>query len=201
LANYLAISAVGEALRAHLESAWPESLDEDYPCAFSLVASGQLSEFEEPEDAGTAVALHLWRVTVNEQLRTSMMRGQTRDDRPPALPVDLHFMLSVWATSAVAEQTIFGWLLRELAQQPILDTTHVGAEAGFYDDEVLQVVPAELSVEDHMRVWEALSPSYRLSATYVVRAVPLELVDRARPRLVSVRMPIGTLDGIQRELP
>lgn len=195
MANYLAISAVGEALRAHLESAWPSELDTDYPCAFSVVASGELADFEDPVDTSTAVALHLYRVTINEQLRTSFLRGHTPDGRLPALPVDLHWMVSIWATSATAEHTILGWLIREIAQQPLLDNTLLGDEAAFADDEFLQVVPAELDIEDQMRVWDALSPTYRLSLTFQVRAVRIELQDEERLPMVAVRMPIDTADG------
>ncbi len=35
-------------------------------------------------------------------------------------------------------------------------------------------MPAELSTEDVMRIWDAIEPAYRLSASYVARVVRIE---------------------------
>lgn len=159
------------------------------------MATGELSGDDLPnETSGTTVSLFLYRVTVNEQLRNVLQPGQTPDGVSPALPLDLHWMVSVWAGSASAEQTVLAWVMRQLARQPLLDTTLLGAEANFGDDEVLQVIPAELPLEDQMRVWDALAPSYRLSVTYVVRAVRVVLVDESPVPVVAIRMPIGPVE-------
>ena len=51
-------------------------------------------------------------------------------------------------------------------------------EGGWADGDSVQLIPEELRLEDVMRVWDALEPSYRLSACYVARVVP---VDTYRP--------------------
>ncbi|MEZ4235548.1 MAG: DUF4255 domain-containing protein [Myxococcota bacterium] len=191
LANHFAIAAVGEALRVYLQSAYPPELQVTHPCAFSVLASGQLGEFDDPADASTAVTLLLYRVTVNEQLRNAFQPGRTPDGLPPALPVDLHWMLSVWASSAAAEHTVFAWALRQMADQLVLDASALGAEAGFGEGDVLQVLPAELTIEDQMRIWDALQPAYRLSTSYVVRAVRLDGIQPSAPRVVSSRISLG----------
>ena len=198
LANHVAISAVGEALRAHLESAYTGAIETAFPCTFTVLATGQLGEYDDPaETTNTAVTLFLYRVTVNEQLRNPLQPGRTPEGVLPALPLDLHWMISVWANSATAEHTVFAWVLRQLATQPLLDTTLLGAEANFADDEVLQVVPAELTIEDQMRVWDALAPSYRLSVTYVVRAVRIELDAPVGQPTIAIRLPFDTLDSVE----
>lgn len=177
----------------YLQSAYPTELVEAHPCAFSVLATGQLAEFDDPADASTAVTLFLYRVTVNEQLRNTFQAGRTPDGFAPALPVDLHFMLSVWASSAGAEHTVFAWALRQMADLQLLDTAALGPEAQWAEGDVLQVLPSELTIEDQMRIWDALEPAYRLSATYVVRAVRLDAVEAPRPRVVSTRIGVGAL--------
>ena len=39
---------------------------------------------------------------------------------------------------------------------------------------MIQIIPAELSNEDLMRIWDALTPSYRLSISYIARSVRIE---------------------------
>ncbi|MBX2796888.1 MAG: DUF4255 domain-containing protein [Myxococcales bacterium] len=192
MANYHAISAVGEALRLYLQSTYPTELESEFPCTFSVVATGELSTLDSSTDANTTVTLLLYRVSVNEQLRNTFQPGRTPDGFQPALPIDLHWMVSVWASSGQAEHTVFAWVLRQMADQMVLDTSALGSEAQWDEGDVLQVLPAELSIEDQMRVWDALQPGYRLSHCYVVRAVRLDGNATPLPRVVATRIP---LDG------
>jgi hypothetical protein len=53
----------------------------------------------------------------------------------------------------------------------------------------VQVIPTDLSLEDIMRIWDSLQPSYRLSVAYVARVVlidPAEDIPGALP-VVSTR--------------
>jgi hypothetical protein len=174
VANELAFHSVGEALRVYLSSTYPEALKDLYPCTFSVISTGQLASFEDPSDASVALTLFLYRVTVNEQLRNGSQPGRTPPDQAPSLPLDLHWMLTVWANSAPAEQVVFAWVLRQLGQRSLLDAS-VLPPADWAPGEVVQFLPQELPVEDLMRIWDAIEPSYRLSATYVARVVRLDL--------------------------
>ena len=48
---------------------------------------------------------------------------------------------------------------------------------------MIQLIPAELSTEDIMRIWDALEPSYRLSVSYIARVVRIDStrVEQVRP--------------------
>jgi hypothetical protein len=54
---------------------------------------------------------------------------------------------------------------------------------------VIQIISAELSNEDMMRIWDTLKPSYRLSVAYIARVVRIEgdEVEDARP-VVATRL-------------
>jgi hypothetical protein len=127
----------------------------------------------ETGDFPTTLSLYLYRVTMNEHLRNiARVNGFTDNDVP--LSIDLHYLLTVWANNAVAEHTILAWAMRELYLHPVLDISSLSPEAGWTAGDVVQLIPAELSNEDVMRIWDALEPPYRLSISYIARVVRID---------------------------
>ena len=171
MANQFAIHSVGNSLRRYLENAYPEPLRTNTACSFRLLSSG---EFMNTANFGTTLSLYLYRVTMNEYLRNVPRINQTFDDAAP-LAVDLHYLLTVWANNALAEHTILAWAMRELYRRPILDKSSLSSEADWGAADVIQLIPAELSNEDIMRIWDALEPPYHLSVSYIARVVRIDL--------------------------
>ena len=95
------------------------------------------------------------------------------NDATPPLAVDLHYLMTVWAGTAAAEHSILGWAMRQFHLHPLLDAS-VLPEAGWDPGDVIQVIPAELTNEGVMRIWDALDPPYRLSVAYVVRVIRID---------------------------
>jgi hypothetical protein len=185
MANVLAVHSVGNSIVAYLRNSYPSDIaGRPMPaCSFDLVSCGQLAgDVEE----STRITLLLHRVTVNEHGRQSRAAGAGRAG-PAPLSLDLHYLLTAWAATPLDEQVTFAWALRQLHQHPVLDASVLSPEAGWARDEVIQIVPAELTTEDMMRIWDALDPSYRLSATYVARLVRLDPDEFAEFRPVVAR--------------
>lgn len=170
MANILAIHSVGASLVTYLRNSYPDALRTAHPCEFRLLSSGELTT---QDDFGTTLSLFLYRVTMNEYLRNT---GKVVDrfSRGAPLSIDLHYLMSVWATSALAEQTILAWAMRQFHLHPMLDRSSLSPEAEWETGDVIHVIPAELSNEDIMRIWDALEPSYRLSVSYVARVVRID---------------------------
>jgi hypothetical protein len=148
----------------------PDStLQDEYPCSFRVLASGELKA---GTDFGTTLSLYLYRVMVNEHLRSQPVHAGTGSAVP--LAVDLHFLITVWSDSAAAEQTICAWAMSQLHQHPILDVSSLTEEGGWRKEDVVQIIPAELSNEDMMRIWDALAPDYRLSLSYIARVIRID---------------------------
>jgi hypothetical protein len=153
------------------------TMQNEYPCEFRVLSSGELTT--DPVFATSLSSLYLYRVTVNEHVRNQPLPsriGTGSADTPP-LSLDLHFLISVWSKSAAAEQTICAWTMSQLHRHPILDVSSLTAEGGWRNDDLVQIIPAELSNEDLMRVWDALAPSYRLSLSYIARVVRIDAAD------------------------
>jgi hypothetical protein len=172
MANVFAIHSVGNSIATYLRNAYPATIaGMQMPvCGFDLISCGEIASEAEQT---TRITLLLYRVTVNEHARHTRPHTASVNEIAP-LSLDLHYLLTAWGATAVDEQTTFAWALRQLHAHPILDASSLSPEAGWSRDEVIQVVPAELSTEDMMRVWDAIEPSYRLSATYVARLVRLD---------------------------
>jgi hypothetical protein len=175
MANVLAIHSVGYSLAGYLRQSYRlTSLRDQHPCAFRLVSSGELADSANIEtDTLATLTLYLYRLTVNEHLRN---QPRTPDGARSPLPlsINLHYLMTVWSDSAMAEHNILAWAMNQLEHTPTFSGTRLSAEAGWEPNDVIQIVPEDLNTEDLMRIWDALEPSYRLSVAYIARVVRIE---------------------------
>jgi hypothetical protein len=171
MANYEAVLSVGESLIGYLKNALPADLRTETSCDFRLVSSKELAD---PElDVGTAVTLYLHRVTIDPYLRNCRGRAGDGGTQTP-VALNLHYLLTVWASKPKHEQLLLGWVIRELYQHESLSQSDLTPSGGWGPDDVIQVIPGELSNEDMMRIWDALDPPYHLSLSYVARVVRID---------------------------
>ena len=195
MANVRAIHSVGSSVTTFLRNTYPTMLDgRPMPaCSFELLSCGQLAA---PIDEDTHIGLLLYRVTMNEHAR--QLRAGSSPRPAGTLSIDLHYLLTAWAGNALDEQVTFAWTLRQLHLHPLLDASSLSPEAGWSREEVIQLVPAELSNEDVMRIWDAFDPGYRLSASYVARVVRIEPDEdtEAFAPVVARRELYGSHDGV-----
>ncbi len=178
MANLLAVHSVGASLVTFLRNSYPESLRTAHPCEFRLLSSGELAE---PGNFETSLSLFLYRVSINEHLRNIPDRARGNGDGLVPLSLDLHYLMTVWAGSALAEQLIIAWAMRQLYHHSVLDISSLSSEAEWNAGDIIQVLPGEVSTEDMMRIWDALDPPYRLSVSYVARVVRID-ADREADR-------------------
>lgn len=154
-----------------LRNAYPQALRDAHPCDFRVISSGELAE--DTDDFNTSVSLYLYRIIINEHIRNTPATRTGSGEQVP-LSVDLHFMLSVWADSAAAEHSICAWVMSQLHQHPIMDVSSLTEEGGWLKEDVVHIIPAELSNEDLMRIWDAIAPYYRLSVSYIARVIRID---------------------------
>ena len=172
MANVFAVHSVGSSITTFLRNTYPAQIGgRDMPaCGFELSSSGQLAgDISE----ATHISLYLYRITVNEHSRQTRRAAAPADSFVP-LGLDLHYLLTAWAATPLDEQVTLAWAIRQLHQYPVLDASSLSPEAGWGGGEVIQIIPAELTTEDVMRIWDALEPAYRVSTSYVARVVRLD---------------------------
>jgi hypothetical protein len=171
MANLFAIHSVGDSLASYLNRAYMATRNNEPPCAFSLLSSSQMNELSDPE--ATMVSIFLYRIAVNEYARNGVLPIDAGRRLPP-LSLDLHYLISVWSGSALSEQLVLAWMMRELHQHPILDRSLLSASGGWAQGEYVQLIPTEIADADLMRIWDALAPAYRISVPYVARVVRID---------------------------
>ncbi|WP_437310836.1 DUF4255 domain-containing protein [Sorangium sp. So ce388] len=186
---------MGFSLARYLGNAYTEArrVDTGLPvCSFQLSSSGDMHK----EPPGTAtMSLYLYRVTMNQYLRNSVGANDSSDAKPP-LALDLHYLLTAWSDSVETEQTVLGWTLRQLYQHEALSASDLSPGAGWTTGDLVQVIPAELSNEDLMRIWDALHLPYRLSVSYIARVVRIDAEQPATARpVVARRIELSNKDG------
>ena len=196
MANIAAIPSVGTSLatyltRAYIPAVFPEDVTKP-SCTFEQLSIGGLrnENVDVPGDS-VRVLIFLYRVSMNEHMRTSG-RPTDPDMNPAPLSVDLHYLVTFWAGSAENEQLLLAWTLRQMHETPVLDGSILSDEAGWAPDDVIHLIPEEISNEDLMRIWDTVEPNYRLSLSYIARIVRIDPTEtRDHLRVAATRFNYG----------
>jgi hypothetical protein len=183
VARYAAIAAVGEAVVDLLKDASRQTTD----FAAIAVEPYQATDFQSPMKEG--ISVYLYRVTVNGTRRNRPPRvGRDGKRYRPSLPLDLHYLVTAWAESAGRQQRLLGWCLRELENALVLPAgllNHHGPEHDTFDPaEAVELVCAELSLDDLSNLADATQTKLPPSMVYVARMVLLDselALEEARP--------------------
>ena len=171
MANAFATYSVGNSLVTYLKKAYAAQREIRQPFDFRLVSSGELADSTEP--FRNTLTLFLYRITQNAEAKNPNPPGP-RTVTPAPLALELHYMLTAWADDGLMEQTVLTWAMREIQMHPVLDSSNLAPEAEWAASDMVQVVPAELSVDEMARIWDSLSPKYRLSVAYIARVVRID---------------------------
>jgi hypothetical protein len=191
MANIGAIRSIGASLAAYLDheyraSTFPTSVLKPQ-CTFSLLPVSRLrTDAIAVTDTTAQVVMSLYRVNINQHLR-NVGRIDEPGMRPVPLSVDLRYLFSFWATTADNEQNVLAWTMRQLHSVPVLDRSVLSAEAGWASEDVVQLIPEEITNEDLMRMWDAFEPDYRLSLSYIARIVRIDPDESTEERPVVAR--------------
>lgn len=183
MANLAAIRSVGSSLATYLDLAYRST---EFPdgvtkpaCTFSLRSIGGVRASDiNTNERSAQVAIFLYRASINHHLRNAG-RLTNPGARPVPLSVDLHYLFSFWATSGDHEQLVLAWTMRQLHAVPVLDSSVLSLDAAWAPEEVIQLIPEEITTEDMMRIWDSIEPHYRLSLSYIARVVRID-PDEAR---------------------
>ncbi len=173
MADYRGIETVSEALMHLLRATYDPTDFDGNALQFAVYVA---DDFRQP--MATGVSLFLYRVVPNGSHRTPRGRLDDRGLRlQPSLPLDLHYLMTLWARDASLQHRVAAWLMRVLEDTPILPHGLLDSVAPgvFHPDETVEVLPGETSTEDLLHLWEALiEDGYQLSIPYVVRNVYIE---------------------------
>lgn len=186
MASFSAVYSVGDSLVTYLRHAYELSREEDGlpACRFNLIPSGAMAgnDTNAPPLDLPGVTLFLYRVAINEHLR-----NESHPEGPPPLALDLHYLLTIWADNVDDEHRIMAWVMLRLHMHKALSSSDLTPMGGWGSDELVQILPAEISHEDIARLWDALRRPFRPSLTYVARVVCIDVKGKPPGRPVVAR--------------
>jgi hypothetical protein len=172
VATFQGIAATGQAILGLLADACPKP--EFAAARFELY---QVNNFRSPMEEG--ISLYLYRVALSTARRNlpPTIGPNGKRYRPP-IPLDLHYMLSVWARTPVLQQRLLGCAVRTLEDVPILPAgmlNHYGPETDiFRPNETVELIFDQLTLQDFNNLWTAIKVDPPLSVNYVARMIGIE---------------------------
>jgi len=174
VADFRAIRAVGEAIMGLLESSYRPADFNGIVADFRMFTSRDITN----NTITNGASLFMYRLYCNGVYRIPPGRiaadGRRTDSK---LPLELHFLITVWGGEASYQYELAGWILRILEDTPILPSAILNSTTPnvFRADETVDVTHAELKTEDLFRIWDVLGVNaYQLSMPYVARVVQIE---------------------------
>ena len=172
MGTFQAIAATGQAMLGLLSDAVPR---DQFPNAqFELY---QMSNFQQPMEEG--ISLFLYRIAANTSRRNlpPTTGPDGRRFRPP-IPLDLYYVATAWAPTAVRQQRLLGWTIRMFEDVPILPTgllNNYGPEPEiFKQGETVEVVLDSLTLQDLNNIWGVSKSSLQLSVGYIARMLHIQ---------------------------
>ncbi|HEU5131313.1 MAG TPA: DUF4255 domain-containing protein [Pyrinomonadaceae bacterium] len=172
MGTFQAIAATGQAMLGLLSDAVPR---DQFPNAqFELY---QMSNFQQPMEEG--ISLFLYRIAANTSRRNlpPTTGPDGRRFRPP-IPLDLYYIATAWAPTAVRQQRLLGWAIRMLEDVPILPTgllNNFGPEPEiFQPGETVEIVLDSLTLQDLNNFWGVSKASLQLSVGYIARMLHIQ---------------------------
>jgi hypothetical protein len=173
MANHRAIAAVSTALEGLIRDGYPR---DEFGSGLNVTLY-QTRDFETPMQEG--ISVYLYRVAPNGTVRNrSVRRNAAGEAYRPSLPVDLHYLLTPWAQDVERQHRMLGWVMRLMEDMGVLGAGllnhYLGDADTFGAHEGVEVVLDPLAFGDYLTLWDRLRPRLPASATYVVRAVPVD---------------------------
>lgn len=175
MARFHAIAATSSALRVLLENAAGGS-----GLPTTAVELYQADDLQKPLDtAKPKVSIYLYRVLVSTVRRDRGPRlGPDGLHYRPSIPVDLHYLVTAWASEAKTAHQLLGWAIRVLDDTPVLPAgllnTYQAGLRVFEPDENVELIWNPLSLTDLYDIWQVSAQNQAPSASYIARMVQLD---------------------------
>jgi hypothetical protein len=122
------------------------------------------------------VSLFLYRIDVDAS-RRHYEYPRTKDKPASfALGLYIHYILTVWSTSAIGEQQMLSRCMEILDEYAILSGSMLDTNTQWQENDAIRICLESMTNEDMLRLWDSFEPPYHLSVPYLVRPLRLSSV-------------------------
>jgi hypothetical protein len=174
---------VGKSLERYLSSCFIDPL---VPAPVSgLTTKAVLARTEDFDTSGggqitpPCLSIFLYRIDFNKAMRAAWSAVGSQDGFGH-LPLDLHYMLTPWASDPELEHRIIGRTMQCLETTPILSGPLLTPAGGWAPNEGVQIMLEEVPTEWVMRTFDSLPTEFKLSVPYVARVTRIDSRQRFR---------------------
>lgn len=115
----------------------------------------------------------LYKIEPNRTMRAAWS-GVGSHDGVGRLPLDLHYLLTAFASSPEHEHHILGRALQVLETTPVLAGPLLGGGGGWAPHEAVHLQLDDLPLDQQMRIFDQIPGDFRLSLPYIARVVRLD---------------------------
>jgi hypothetical protein len=119
------------------------------------------------------LSIFLYRIDYNKTMRAAWSAVGSQDGRGH-LPLDLHYMLTPWASDPELEHRIVGRAMQCLETTPMLTGPLLTPAGGWAPNEGVQIVIEDVPTEWVMRTFDSLPTDFKLSVPYVARVARID---------------------------
>lgn len=194
MANYSAIYGLLVALENYLRRCLDDDSEDARLEGANVVVLGS-DDLKGAPPVGGSIGIYLHRISIDPHGRGRYLSSSTTTGvAKPELPVNLHLMIIGWAAEAEKEVDMLAWAMQQIGGGLELDSASlVERDSSWAENNVVQIIPEDMTTEDLLRLWENLPRSYMLSTPYIIKTARLESKDKSEKhsRVGSIVTPMG----------
>jgi hypothetical protein len=190
MADFTAIASVGKSLERFLSACFTDPLvPPPVPGSTTKAILARTEDFT-TEGGGLivppALSIFLYRIEFNKTMRAAWSAVGSQDGLGH-LPLDLHYMLTPWASDPELEHRIIGRAMQCLETTPILSGPLLTPAGGWAITEGIQMLVEDVPTEWIMRTFDSLPTDFKLSVPYLARITRIDSRQRfAAPDTTTV---------------
>ena len=190
MADFTAIASVGKSLERYLSACFTDPAVPVAAPGFTTRAILARTEDFNTSSGGRiqppCLSIFLYRIDFNKTMRAAWS-AVGHGDGLGHLPLDLHYMLTPWATDPEIEHRIIGRAIQCLETTPILSGPLLTPAGDWAPNEGVQVVLEDTPTEWVMRTFDSLPTDFKLSVPYLARITRIDSRQRfASPDTTTV---------------
>ena len=177
MADFTAVASVGKSLERFLSACFTDPLVPVPAPGFTTKAVLARTEDFDNNGGGRitppCLSIFLYRIDFNKTMRAAWSAVGSQDGLGH-LPLDLHYLLTPWASDPELEHRIVGRAMQCLDGTPILSGPLLTPAGGWAPNEGVQMLLEDVPTEWVMRTFDSLPTDFKLSIPYVARITRID---------------------------